>query len=75
MFMIVGFAVGYALGAKAGQEGLNQLVKAWQDIQRSDEFAALIETGRGLISQVAHQVVEMGTSEMKEMASRRPRAA
>lgn len=75
MFVIVGFAVGYALGAKAGQEGLNQLVKAWQDIQRSDEFATLIETGRGLISQVAHQVVEMGTGEMKEMASRRPRAA
>lgn len=75
MFVIVGFAVGYALGAKAGQEGLNQLVNAWKDIQRSDEFATLIETGRGLVSQVARQVVEMGTAEMREMANRRLQAA
>lgn len=75
MFVILGFAVGYAMGAKAGQEGLNQLVKAWQDIQRSDEFAAFIETGRGLVLQAAHQAMEMGRSDVKDIAGRRLQAA
>lgn len=75
MFVILGFAVGYAMGAKAGQEGLNQLMKAWQDIQRSDEFAAFIETSRGLVLQAAHQAMEMGRSDVKDIASRRLQAA
>jgi hypothetical protein len=60
MLAIVGFAVGYFVGAKAGQEGLDQLMKAWRDIQSSDEFAALIETGRSLVAQAARQVIETG---------------
>jgi hypothetical protein len=70
MLAIVGFAVGYFVGAKAGQDGLDQLVKAWRDIQTSDEFAALIETGRSLLAQAARQAIEAGggvlTSEVKD---------
>jgi hypothetical protein len=60
MLAIVGFAVGYFVGAKAGEDGLNQLVKAWKTIQSSEEFAAMIETGRGLVTQVARQAFETG---------------
>jgi hypothetical protein len=60
MLAIVGFAVGYFVGAQAGQDGLNQLMKAWKTIQSSEEFAALIETSRGLVTQVARQAFETG---------------
>jgi hypothetical protein len=60
MLALVGFAVGYLVGAKAGQDGLNQLMKAWQTIQSSEEFAAMIETGRGLVTQAARQAFETG---------------
>jgi hypothetical protein len=60
MLAIVGFAVGYFVGAKAGQDGLDQLMKAWRDIQTSDEFAAMIETGRDLLTQAVRQVIETG---------------
>lgn len=60
MLAIVGFAVGYVVGCRAGQDGLNQLMKAWETIQSSDEFAAMIETGKGLITQAARQAFETG---------------
>lgn len=60
MLAIVGFAVGYFVGAKAGEDGLNQLMKAWQQIQNSDEFAAMVETGKGLVGQMARQAFETG---------------
>ena len=60
MLAIVGFAVGYVVGCKAGQDGLNQLVKAWQTIQSSEEFAAMLETGRDLLTQTARQAFETG---------------
>lgn len=60
MLAIVGFAVGYVVGCKAGQDGLNQLLKAWETIQSSDEFAAMIETGKGLVTQAARQAFETG---------------
>ena len=60
MLAIVGFAVGYVVGCKAGQDGLNQLVKAWETIQTSEEFAAMIETGRDLLTSAARQAFETG---------------
>jgi hypothetical protein len=61
MLAIVGFAVGYVVGCKAGQDGLDQLMKSWQTIQTSDEFAAMIDTAKGLIVQVARQAFETGS--------------
>ncbi|MGH8974511.1 MAG: hypothetical protein ACRD0C_15080 [Acidimicrobiia bacterium] len=60
MLAIVGFAVGYVVGCRAGQEGLSQLMKAWETIQKSDEFAAMMETGKGLVVQAARQAFETG---------------
>ena len=61
MLAIVGFAVGYVVGCKAGQEGLNQLMKSWDTIRTSDEFAEMVETGKGLVVQVARQALETGS--------------
>ncbi len=60
MLAIVGFAVGYVVGCNAGKEGLSKLMKAWETIQTSDEFAAMIDTGKGLVTQVARQAFETG---------------
>jgi len=60
MLAIVGFAVGYVVGCRAGQDGLNQLMKAWQTIQSSEEFSAMLETGRDLLIQTARQAFESG---------------
>ena len=60
MLAIVGFAVGYVVGCRAGQDGMNQLVKAWETIQTSEEFGAMLETGRGLVTSVVRQAFETG---------------
>jgi hypothetical protein len=60
MLAIVGFAVGYVVGCTAGKEGLSKLMTAWETIQTSDEFAAMIETGKGLVTQIARQAFETG---------------
>lgn len=79
MLAIVGFAVGYFVGAKAGQEGLSQLTRAWTTIQTSEEFAAMLETARTLAVGMAKQAVQTGTGvvagEMKGAVGRRLRVA
>jgi hypothetical protein len=75
MMALVGFAVGYAVGAQQGREGLTKMIAAWQQIQASDEFAAAIETGKSLLSQTARSVLSMGTGEVKNLMDRRLRAA
>lgn len=45
--------MGYWLGTQHGRKGLEELVSAWNQIQRSDEFRALLTEG----SRVAEQMV------------------
>ncbi len=79
MLALVGFAVGYAVGAQAGKEGLERLVGSWQAIQRSDEFAAMLDTAREMFSGALRQAFETGTGvvagEVKGVVNRRLRAA
>ena len=75
MMVLVGFAVGYVVGAQAGREGLAQLLDAWKTVQESEEFAGLVETGRSLLTNALHSAVEMGTGEMKDAVKSRIRAA
>lgn len=79
MLAILGFAVGYVVGAKAGPEGLSQLTKSWQTIQNSEEFATMLETARTLAVSVVKQAVETGTGvvtgEVKGAVGRRFRVA
>jgi hypothetical protein len=62
MGTIIGFAVGYVLGMRAGPEGYEELRRAWKEIVSSPELrellsgglAALGETlrhGRGLLAE------------------------
>jgi hypothetical protein len=57
MEAIVGFAVGYVLGVRAGREGLEELRTAWSSIRRSEEFQALLSGAAGLAGGVLRQVV------------------
>jgi hypothetical protein len=43
---ILDFAAGYALGGKAGNQGIDDLVGATQDVFRSREFQALVAAAR-----------------------------
>jgi hypothetical protein len=79
MLALVGFAVGYAVGAQQGKEGLEKLVSSWQAIQKSEEFAAMMETAREMLTGVVRQAFETGTGviagEVKGVVNRRLRVA
>ncbi len=79
MLALVGFAVGYAVGAQQGKEGLQRLMSSWQAIQKSEEFAAMMETAREMLSGVVRQAFETGTGivagEVKGVVNRRLRVA
>ena len=78
MLALAGFALGYVVGAKEGREGLERLVVATRHVLASDEFKALVETGRmvatGLVKEGLSQVAGMATSETRSFSGR-PRAA
>ena len=60
MYALMGFAVGYVVGCKSGQEGLERLMASIDHVRKSDEFAAAIETGRALAGSVLQQAFTMG---------------
>ena len=75
MMALVGFAVGYVVGAQSGREGMAQVLSAWKQIQSSDEFAAVVETGKALLAQTLRSAMSAGTGEVKTLVDRRLRAA
>ena len=79
MLALVGFAVGYVVGAQHGREGMARLVASAREIQASDEFAAMVDTARTLLTAAVQQAVETGTGvvtgEVKGVVNRRLRAA
>lgn len=42
MGTIIGFALGYALGTRAGEKGWQQLVSSWRAISSSDEVKDMV---------------------------------
>jgi hypothetical protein len=42
MGTLFGFAVGYILGARAGQKGFEEVVRSMQAIRRSEEFQGFV---------------------------------
>ena len=64
MGILVGFAVGYVLGARAGREKLDELQEAWRTISGSPEFQALTAQALTLLSAatpvMARMVLEQG---------------
>jgi hypothetical protein len=48
MGAVLGFVIGYMLGAKEGPERLEELRKAWETIVNSEEFQGMLNTGTSL---------------------------
>jgi len=48
MGAVLGFAIGYMLGAKEGPERFEELRKAWETIVNSEEFQGMLNTGTSL---------------------------
>jgi hypothetical protein len=48
MGAVLGFMMGYVLGAKEGPERFEELRKAWETIVSSEEFQGMLNTGTSL---------------------------
>jgi hypothetical protein len=55
MDLIIGFVVGYILGAKGGHEKFEELKEAWQTITQTEEFQKLLMTGLSFVNQIGQQ--------------------
>jgi len=55
MDLIIGFVVGYVLGAKGGHEKFEELKEAWQTITQTEEFQKLLMTGLSFVNQIGQQ--------------------
>jgi len=78
MLALVGFALGYVVGAKEGQEGLERMIASTKAILASDEFKAFLEGAQsvagGLLKQTIDQFSGAAAGEGLNIA-RRLRAA
>jgi hypothetical protein len=55
MGTLLGFALGFYLGTKAGPDGIDELAKAWQTINESEDFLALSSTARSTLESLIQQ--------------------
>jgi hypothetical protein len=55
MGAILGFMMGYMLGAKEGPERFEELRKAWETIVNSDEFKGMLATGTSIFQNTLEQ--------------------
>ena len=74
MLALAGFALGYVVGAKEGQAGLERMISATRAVLSSDEFKAALETAQGLAGGMLKQSLErfggVAASETKGFAAR-----
>ena len=74
MLALVGFALGYVVGAKEGKEGLERMVAATKAVLGSEEFKALLEgaqtMGGGMLKQAFEQFGGMAASEGRNLSQR-----
>ena len=74
MLALVGFALGYVVGAKEGQAGLERMVAATKAVLGSEEFKAMLEgaqsMGGGLLKQAFEQFGGMAASEGRNLSQR-----
>ena len=74
MLALAGFALGYIVGAKEGQAGLDRMIASTRAVLVSDEFKAALETAQSLAGGVLKQSLERfggaAVSETKGFASR-----
>jgi hypothetical protein len=65
MRVLVGFALGYALGAKMTSGGYEELRRAWQTISESEEFRGAVESARAFVG----DAVSQGSERLRELAA------
>ena len=65
MLALVGFAVGYVVGAREGKAGLERMINSTKTVLASDEFKAFLEGAQ----QVAGQVVKQGMEQFGGVAA------
>lgn len=58
MLALVGFALGYVVGAKEGEEGLQRMVAATRAVLGSEEFKALLEGAQSMAGGLLKQGLE-----------------
>jgi hypothetical protein len=58
MLALVGFALGYVVGAKEGREGLERMIAATKTVLGSEEFKAALEGAQGMAGGVLKQAFE-----------------
>ena len=74
MLALVGFALGYVVGAKEGKEGLDRMIAATKAVLSSEEFKAALEgaqaMGGGLLKQGFEQFSGVAASEGRNLSRR-----
>lgn len=83
MNALFGFAVGYILGARLGSDSFDEVIKAANEVRRSEEFANLVDTVRnhavGTVSLLAGRLARrrdpMSAQHLLEQADERARGA
>jgi len=70
MDLIVGFLVGYVLGAKGGQDKFEKLKEAWQTVTDSEEFQNLMMAGLSLVNRIGQQNSSDAGGEPRPMKER-----
>ena len=74
MLALVGFALGYVVGAKEGQEGLERMIASTKAVLASDEFKAALEGAQalagGLLKQTLDQFTGAAAGEGRSLVTR-----
>ena len=74
MLALVGFALGYVVGAKEGKEGLERVIASTKAVLASDEFKAALEGAQslagGLLKQTLDQFTGAAAGEGRNIVSR-----
>lgn len=78
MGTLFGFVVGYVVGARAGSDGFDDVVNAFNDIRRSREFQSFVAVathhGRGALTRVLQRLAEPPEARLSTIERARRRA-
>jgi hypothetical protein len=74
MGTLFGFAVGYVVGARAGSQGLDEVVDALRAVRESEEFrgllAAVVDHARGTAATMGRWLATTDPSTSEDMLER-----